>query len=307
MGIYSCGLSHQIRVAYAKVDRMKQEIKFITFYKFYITVIVYAKNDYVDDTTLDEYSKGFYLYDVDNQAWELISVKSEERYPLWETGINYEVDDTVTYNEMKYRCITSHTSTIFEDDITYWINCMEVYYCLTQAQYDDMIANGLITDETKHLYVVTDAQNTDIYEIYNDYSEFPTTVDKEIIVYAKEDYIDVTTSIEYKKGFYLYKLDTLTWELINSGGEVEATKEVEDSIVTEITSTNDTLYSINAEKTIQTVGVETTEVIKSLEDVVLDDGTEIYVGDVIELYKFIDGILVYEYSIVEEEFYNPFG
>ena len=55
------------------------------------------------------------------------------------------------------------------------------------------------------------------------------------------------------------------------------------------------------------MGVETTEVIKSLEDVVLDDGTEIYVGDVIELYKFIDGILVYEYSIVEEEFYNPFG
>ena len=37
MGIYACGLSHQIRVAYAKVDRMKQEIKFITFYKFYIT------------------------------------------------------------------------------------------------------------------------------------------------------------------------------------------------------------------------------------------------------------------------------
>ena len=39
MGIYACGLSHQIRVAYAKVDRMKQEIKFITFYKFYITEI----------------------------------------------------------------------------------------------------------------------------------------------------------------------------------------------------------------------------------------------------------------------------
>ena len=41
MGIYTCGLSHQIRVAYAKVDRMKQEIKFITFYKFYITDIMY--------------------------------------------------------------------------------------------------------------------------------------------------------------------------------------------------------------------------------------------------------------------------
>ena len=143
--------------------------------------------------------------------------------------------------------------------------------------------------------------------IYEDYSQFPVDLTKEVIVYAKNDYVDDTTLDEYSKGFYLYKLDTQTWELISSGGEIEATKEVEDSIVTEITSTNDTLYSINAEKTIQTVGVETTEVIKSLEDVVLDDGTEIYVGDVIELYKFIDGILVYEYSIVEEEFYNPFG
>jgi hypothetical protein len=43
MGIYACGLLYQIRVAYAKVDRMKQEIKFITFYKFYITSKRYPK------------------------------------------------------------------------------------------------------------------------------------------------------------------------------------------------------------------------------------------------------------------------
>ena len=104
----------------------------------------------------------------------------------------------------------------------------------------------------------------------------------------------------------MYNLDTQTWDLIGSG-EVETTKEMEGSITTEITSTNNTLYSINGEKTVQTVGVETIEVIKSLEDITLDDGTEIHVGDVIEINKYIDGILVYEYSIVEEEFYNPFG
>ena len=175
-------------------------------------------------------------------------------------------------------------------------------------QYDNLVTNGVITDDTKHLYIVIDAKDKETVEIiYEDYSKFPANLTKEVIVYAKNDYVDNTTLDEYSKGFYLYNLDTQTWDLINSGGEIEATKEVEDSIVTEITSTNDTPYSINGEKTIQTVGVETTEIIKSLEDVVLDDGTEIYVGDVIELYKFIDGILVYEYSIVEEEFYNPFG
>ena len=45
MGIYACGLSHQIRLAYAKVDRMKQEIKFITFYKFYITEVLQANSN----------------------------------------------------------------------------------------------------------------------------------------------------------------------------------------------------------------------------------------------------------------------
>ena len=86
----------------------------------------------------------------------------------------------------------------------------------------------------------------------------------------------------------------------------EHSEEIEDSIISEITSINDTVYSINAEKTTQTVGVETIEVIKSLEDITLDDGTEIYVGDVIEIHKYIDSVEVYTYSIIEDEFYNPF-
>lgn len=273
--------------------------------------IIYCKNDYIDTNVTPNvnYKKGFYLYDDNISAWELIDINAKDKYPLWETSVEYSEEELVTYNETKYRCIVSHTSsTTFEENKDNWIYVLEEYYVLTQVQYDNLVTNGVITDDTKHLYIVIDAEDEETVDIiYEDYSQFPVDLTKEVIVYAKNDYVDDTTLDEYSKGFYLYNLDTQTWDLINSGGEIEASKEIEDSIITEITSINDTAYSINAEKSTQTVGVETTEIIKSLEDVVLDDGTEIHVGDVIELYKFIDGILVYEYSIVEEEFYNPFG
>lgn len=272
--------------------------------------IIYCKNDYIDTNVTPNvtYKKGFYLYDTNTSAWELISANAKDRYPLWETGVEYSEEELVTYNKTKYRCIVSHTSGVtFEENKDNWIYVLEEYYVLTQVQYDNLVTNGVITDDTKHLYIVIDANDEETVDvIYEDYSQFPVDLTKEVIVYAKNDYVDDTTLDEYSKGFYLYNLDTQTWDLIGSG-EIESSKEIEDSVITEITSINDTVYSINAEKTTQTVGVETTEIIKSLEDVVLDDGTEIYVGDVIELYKFIDGILVYEYSIVEEEFYNPFG
>ena len=272
--------------------------------------IIYCKNDYIDTNVTPNvnYKKGFYLYDDNISAWELIDINAKDKYPLWETSVEYSEEELVTYNETKYRCIVSHTSgTTFEENKDNWIYVLEEYYVLTQVQYDNLVTNGVITDDTKHLYIVIDVKDEEtVGVIYEDYSQFPVNLTKEVIVYAKNDYVDDTTLDEYSKGFYLYNLDTQTWDLIGSG-EIEASKEIEDSIITEITSINDTAYYINAEKTTQTVGVETTEIIKSLEDVVLDDGTEIYVGDVIELYKFIDGILVYEYSIVEEEFYNPFG
>ena len=272
--------------------------------------IIYCKNDYIDTNVTPNvnYKKGFYLYDDNISAWELIDINAKDKYPLWETSVEYSEEELVTYNKTKYRCIVSHTSgATFEENKDNWIYVLEEYYVLTQVQYDNLVTNGVITDDTKHLYIVIDAEDEETVDIiYEDYSQFPVDLTKEVIVYAKNDYVDDTTLDEYSKGFYLYNLDTQTWDLIGSG-EIEASEEIEDSIISEITSINDTVYSINAEKTTQNVGVETIEVIKSLEDITLDDGTEIYVGDVIELYKFIDGILVYEYSIVEEEFYNPFG
>lgn len=271
--------------------------------------IIYCKNDYIDTNVTPNvnYKKGFYLYDDNISAWELIDINAKDKYPLWETSVEYSEEELVTYNETKYRCIVSHTSsTTFEENKDNWIYVLEEYYVLTQVQYDNLVTNGVITDDTKHLYIVIDAEDEETVDvIYEDYSQFPVDLTKEVIVYAKNDYVDDTTLVEYSKGFYLYNLDTQTWDLIGSG-EIEASEEIEDSVITEITSINDTVYSINAEKTTQSVGVETIEVIKSLEDITLDDGTEIYVGDVIEIHKYIDSVEVYTYSIIEDEFYNPF-
>ena len=271
--------------------------------------IIYCKNDYIDTNVTPNvnYKKGFYLYDDNISAWELIDINAKDKYPLWETSVEYSEEELVTYNETKYRCIVSHTSgATFEENKDNWIYVLEEYYVLTQVQYDNLVTNGVITDDTKHLYIVIDAEDEETVDIiYEDYSQFPVDLTKEVIVYAKNDYVDDTTLDEYSKGFYLYNLDTQTWDLIGSG-EIEASEEIEDSIITEITSINDTVYSINAEKSTQTVGVETIEVIKSLEDITLDDGTEIYVGDVIEIHKYIDSVEVYTYSIIEDEFYNPF-
>lgn len=271
--------------------------------------IIYCKNDYIDTNVTPNvnYKKGFYLYDDNISAWELIDINAKDKYPLWETSVEYSEEELVTYNGTKYRCIVSHTSgATFEENKDNWIYVLEEYYVLTQVQYDNLVTNGVITDDTKHLYIVIDAEDEETVDIiYEDYSQFPVDLTKEVIVYAKNDYVDDTTLDEYSKGFYLYNLDTQTWDLIGSG-EIEASKEIEDSIITEITSINDTVYSINAEKNTQTVGVETIEVIKSLEDITLDDGTEIYVGDVIEIHKYIDSVEVYTYSIIEDEFYNPF-
>ena len=271
--------------------------------------IIYCKNDYIDTNVTPNvnYEKGFYLYDTNTLAWELIDINAKDKYPLWETSVEYSEEELVTYNKTKYRCIVSHTSgATFEENKDNWIYVLEEYYVLTQVQYDNLVTNGVITDDTKHLYIVIDAKDEETVDIiYEDYSQFPVDLTKEVIVYAKNDYVDDTTLDEYSKGFYLYNLDTQTWDLIGSG-EIEASKEIEDSIITEITSINDTVYSINAEKTTQTVGAETIEVIKSLEDITLDDGTEIYVGDVIEIHKYIDSVEVYTYSIIEDEFYNPF-
>ena len=93
--------------------------------------------------------------DFDETKYDLI-IGSENRYQPWESGKSYVVGDKVEHDSRYYECIADHTATIFDDDKDNWIEILEIYYSLKQAQYDDMVANGLITDDNKHLYVIED-------------------------------------------------------------------------------------------------------------------------------------------------------
>ena len=104
----------------------------------------------VDDTKLVFYDK------VLDSFTDCTS--GEKVVKLWQSLNNYKVGDVVKYNNHIYECITEHTSNaIFDDDeSSKWIYKMEVYYSLTKDQYDMLVANGTITAENKHLYIVED-------------------------------------------------------------------------------------------------------------------------------------------------------
>ena len=198
-----------------------------------IEQIAYCKDDYVDTTVTPNvtYKKGFYLYDLVN-GWEIIQEDIEDEYQEWDTSIEYHVGDKVEVSGSKYECIVDHTSTTFTLDEDKWVKCIEEYYVLTQAKHDSMVASGLITDDTEKLYVIMDANSSEVEVIFDNYSLLPTGLSKEMIAYCKEDYTDVATGDTYINGFYLYSVDNDSWSII---GENTNTSLVEEW-------TNDTAY-----------------------------------------------------------------
>ena len=269
--------------------------------------IVYCKEDYVNITN-ETYVKGFYFYDTISSEWILISSKSKD-YPNWESNILYEINDIVTYDNKHYKCLKEHTSSIdFNDDKNNWYRAIEQYYVVTQEQYDELIQQGIINDDTIDLYIIIDEQEEEsIKTIVQDYSLLPEIdlLTEDIIIYCKDDYIDENNTT-YKKGFYLYDLDLNKWNLINSSNNVNIDESTEDNTSITLISSEGTEYKVNAEKFTQNVGLETIEVLKAKEDMTLDDGTNISIGDVIEIHKFIGAIEIYSYCIIEEPLYNPF-
>ena len=85
----------------------------------------------------------------------------ETTIPEWEKNKQYNVDDLVKYNNETFKCIIDHTSgsTTLDDDITNWITVLNRYYALKQSQYDQLVANGKITDATKDIYIILDANS----------------------------------------------------------------------------------------------------------------------------------------------------
>ena len=105
-------------------------------------------------------------------------------------------------------------------DLTDMINGL--HQELTQAEYDaltdDEKANGTIRYITDKNYIIVNNieygksnggnaggnnGTNDGISIYNNYSEFPNPIEKDVIVFAKEDWTDVFDGKLYVKGFYL--------------------------------------------------------------------------------------------------------
>ena len=112
----------------------------------------------IDDSKLE-----FYDRNLDS----FTEIKTGSYVPEWEDNVSYVVGDKVKHNNVIYECILDHTSADFDLEKDNWITLLEHYYALTQQQYDDMVSNGLITDENSYLYVVSDGTPTpdDSYEM----------------------------------------------------------------------------------------------------------------------------------------------
>ena len=170
--IYKCMLDID-GVTYKWVDITKKGIEIVDNYSLLPTVtedtICYVVNDYIDTTVIPNitHKKGFYLWHDDTinpPVWTLIS-SSDNEIPEWETGHDYVIGDLVQESGSVYECIVNHTSSVFANELDNWINKVNVY-SLTKAQYDYMITLGLINDNTKDLFIITDdtgsSDNVDI-------------------------------------------------------------------------------------------------------------------------------------------------
>lgn len=54
-----------------------------------------------------------------NTNWELLSGR-ESMIFSWESGKDYDIDNVVVYNNILYRCVTAHVSSVFGDDRDNW-------------------------------------------------------------------------------------------------------------------------------------------------------------------------------------------
>ena len=107
------------------------------------------------------------FYDRDLDTFTDCTSGVSDTTPEWESNKLYKVDDLVKYNNYTYKCIAEHTSTtVFEDDIDNWILVVKEYYVLKQAQYDKLKNDGIINNDTKELYIVTDTTDNDINNKY---------------------------------------------------------------------------------------------------------------------------------------------
>ena len=113
----------------------------------------------VDDTKLVFYDRTLDTF-TDCTSGETIS--------NWESNHDYVVDDRVKHNNYTYKCIKDHHSDLvdFKNDEDNWIIELDKYFSLSQDQYNQMVTDGLITNNNKELFIVNNG--TDIASSYEE-------------------------------------------------------------------------------------------------------------------------------------------
>ena len=139
-----------------------------------------------EDYTINEYVVyDFKLYqvnqditgDVDFDETKYNLIIGNNGVQLWEIGKDYKINDKVKYTDGNvYECIVDHTSADFDLEKDNWILLFDHYYNLSQTQYDDMVANGLITDDNKYLYIINDGSSPSSDNVYEETITTPNNI-----------------------------------------------------------------------------------------------------------------------------------
>ena len=108
----------------------------------------------VDDTKL-------VFYDRTLDTFTDCTSGSNEIIPNWEDTHDYVVGDKINNNNIIYKCIKNHHSDLvdFKNDEDNWIIELDKYFSLSQNQYDQMVTDGLITNDNKELFIVNNGTN----------------------------------------------------------------------------------------------------------------------------------------------------
>lgn len=70
----------------------------------------------------DTFKAGFYVYDqsIVPSSWRYIKNTSDFNLKKWQTGVEYKINEYVVYDYRIYKCLTGHTSNVFDTDKTNW-------------------------------------------------------------------------------------------------------------------------------------------------------------------------------------------
>ena len=115
----------------------------------------------VDDTKL-------VFYDRKLDTFTDCTSGEKKTIPNWEVNHDYVVGDKVNNNNIIYKCIKNHHSDLvdFDVDKDNWIIELDKYFSLSKNQYDQMVTDGLITNDNKELFIVNNG--TDISSSYEE-------------------------------------------------------------------------------------------------------------------------------------------